>query len=575
MTDGQFMVPPAITELTMTEPTATTEPPAAPPLPTEKRAEKGADRARSWHKTMPDGPWDTIVIGSGIGGMTSAALLAELGDRVLVLEQHYVPGGFTHAFRRKGSRNGWIWDVGVHAVGEVTKHSMPGRLLAHLTGDRLQWESLGPVYDDFAFPDDFRIGFPDTPKQFRANMLAAFPDEEAAIDGYLAKVKEVSAGMKGYYLARTLPRWAAPIADRTIGRKAHKFLEVTTKEVLDGLTDNVELKAVLASQWGYYGSTPSRSSFAMQALVAKHFMYGGYYPVGGSPAIAEELLRSVADRGGWCRIRASVKEIRVENGRATGVELDDGEFIPAGRVISAAGVQSTVTRLLPETHAKSRWARSIAELSPAPCHVCLYIGFRGDIRNGGASAANRWFYDTWDSEDGNWPVSAEQETLPPAAVLYCSFPSLKDPDYDPGQAQRHTGEVVTFVPWEAFAQWQGTDWSERGAEYEQFKQKMHDTLLEQFLQKMPELRRFVAFSELSTPLSTDHFCRPMKGSIYGIEPTPKRFRNPHLRPVSPIKNLYFGGSEVSTVGVIGAMMGGVLAATAAEPRKATRLLRSL
>ena len=81
--------------------------------------------------------------------------------------------------------------------------------------------------------------------------------------------------------------------------------------------------------------------------------------------------------------------------------------------------------------------------------------------------------------------------------------------------------------------------------------------------------------ELSTPLSTDNFCRPMAGSIYGIEPTPERFRNPWLRARSPIKNLFFSGSEVASVGVIGAMMGGVLAAASAEPLGAFDLLRRL
>src|SRR5688500_9608544 len=124
--------------------------------------EETEPRKRPWSKRGPDGPWDAVVIGSGMGGMTSAALLARLGKRVLVLEQHYVSGGFTHVFRRKG----YTWDVGVHAVGEVTTRSMPGRILADLTGGSLKWTSLGPVYDRFDFPGGFRVDFPDTPEQF-------------------------------------------------------------------------------------------------------------------------------------------------------------------------------------------------------------------------------------------------------------------------------------------------------------------------------------------------------------------------------------------------------------------------
>ncbi len=525
---------------------------------------------RYWSKQSPEGPWDAVVIGSGMGGMTCAAFLARLGRRVLVLEQHYVPGGFTHTFTRRR----YTWDVGVHAVGEVTEHSLPGRLLAHLTDGRLRWASLGPVYDAFHFPDGFRLDFPDHPRRYRENLVAAFPSEAPAIDAYLRRASEVAGAMKGYYLARAAPGWLAPAADLFMARRAQGFLEEKTCDVVAGLTQDPRLRAVFTAQWGYYGSPPSRSSFAIQALVVKHFLYGGYYPVGGSKEIARSLLRTVANAGGWTRVQADVKEILVENGRAAGVRLTSGEEIRARRVISAAGILATVRRLLPEEFRAAAWAREVDTLRPASAHVCLYLGLKGDIRGAGASAANQWFYHTWDPEQEAWDVGG-QALSRGAPVLYCSFPSLKDPEYDPGPENRHTAEIVTFVPWETFRPWQGTGWRKRGDEYQTLKTAMQEIMLEQFLSRYPALRPMVDYAEVSTPLSTDLFCRPISGSIYGLEPTPDRFRNRWLRPRSPIPDLLFAGSEVTSVGVVGAMMGGALAALAAEPLPAFRLIRSL
>lgn len=525
---------------------------------------------KPWSKTAPAATaWDYIVIGSGIGGMTTAALLAKLGRRVLVLEQHYVPGGFTHMFKRPG----YTWDVGVHAVGEVTAHSMPGRLLAYLTEGALRWQSLGPIYDTFHFPDGFRIDFPDTPQQFRANLVAAFPDEAPAIDAYLALVRDVAAGMRPYYLSRLVsPRWA-PWVDRVCGGRVRRHLQQTTAAVLAGLTSNVRLRSVLAAQWGYYGAVPSRASFAMHALVVKHFLHGGFYPVGGARRIAETLLGTVAAAGGWTRVATDVAEILVEGGRASGVRLRDGSTIRARRVVSATGALPTLARLLPARHAAAAWGQRIAALPPAPAHVCLYLGFKGDIRAAGATAANQWFYNTWSTEADVWHVDAEP--LPDAPILYCSFPSLKDPEHDPGPALRHTGEVVTFVPWEIFAPFVGAPWRRRGATYEALKTRLTQALLAQVLARLPGLAPLVDAVELSTPASTHHFCRPAAGSIYGIAPTPARFATRWLRPRTPIRDLYLSGGDMASTGVIGAMMGGVLCAVAAEPLGALGLLRQV
>ncbi len=536
-----------------------------------------SDKDRPWSRNLPadrPGPagWDAIVIGSGMGGMTCAALLAALGQRVLVLEQHYVPGGFTHTFKRPG----YAWDVGVHAVGEVTEHSLTGRLLHHLTHGRLRWASLGPVYDAFDFPEGLHIDFPDHKDRFRANLVDAFPAEAPAIDRYLHHVRDVAGAMRTYYLGRLLPTGPGRLAERLFAGPARRAFAERTRDVLDRTTSNDRLKTVLAAQWGYHGAPPSRAAFAIQALVTKHFLHGGYYPVGGSQEIARNLLQAVADAGGWTRIRADVETILVEGGAAVGVRMKDGEELRARRIISAAGALTTINRLLPASAAEAAWTASIRRLRPAPAHVCLYLGLRGDIRQAGAGPQNRWFYDTWDSELEAWRLPAEADApIPDAPVLYCSFPSLKDPEHDPGPELRHTAEVVTFVPWERFAGWLGSRWQKRGPDYDAFKKRLEQSLLDQLLRRMPGLRPMVDHVELSTPLSTDHFVRPTRGSIYGLEPTPERFANPYLRPRTPIPGLFMAGSDVATVGVIGAMMGGVLAAASAEPVRAVALLRSL
>ncbi len=523
---------------------------------------------KPWSTKAPGGPWDYVVVGSGMGGMTTAALLAKVGRRVLVLEQHYTAGGFTHTFRRKK----WSWDVGVHAIGEVDPKARVGRLLEALTGGKLAWTSLGGVYDAFEFPD-LRIDFPDSRQQFAENLKEAFPGHGAAIDAYLGRVRDVAGAMGRYWLSRVAPPRLAPLADRFLAREAHELLTLPTKRVLDGITADEKLQAVLTAQWGYYGVPRARSSFAIHALVARHFLRGAYYPVGGSGRIAETLLGTVAESGGWTRIRAPVKELLVERGRATGVRLEDGEELRATRgVVSAIGALPTVERLLPEAERGRGWARSIARLRPSPAHVCLYLGFKGDIRAAGAGAANRWFYETWASDAEAWEVDGE---LADAPVLYCSFPSLKDPRHDPGPEQLHTGEVVTFVPYDAFARWKDGRWHHRGEDYEALKARLSERLLTQLFRHMPGLKPHLAWSELSTPVSTEHFTRAAAGSIYGIEPTPERYRTAALRPRTPLPGLFLSGADMASVGVIGAMAGGVLAGLSAEPLAGLRYVREV
>ena len=172
-------------------------------------------------------------------------------------------------------------------------------------------------------------------------------------------------------------------------------------------------------------------------------------------------------------------------------------------------------------------------------------------------------------ESEAWDVS-QPDSIAPA--LYVSFSSLKDPLHDPGPEQRHTVEVITFVPWHAFEKWKHTRRGNREPEYMAFKKDIEERLLKQLRRHLPKLVDLVKYHELSTPLSIAHFTRAPQGAIYGLEATPQRFTSPHLGTRTPIKNLYLAGGDVAVLGVTGALLGGVLTACTINPRVFAKLM---
>ena len=164
---------------------------------------------RSYKQHPVSGTWDTIVVGSGLGGLAAAGLLARHeGQRVLVLERHYTAGGFTHTFTRPG----YEWDVGVHYVGDVHRErSLMRRMFDHLSDGELRWADLGEVYDTIIIGDD-RYEFVAGREAFRRRMYEYFPRQTRAIDRYLERVASAVRKSKGFFMEKALPPAMATVA---------------------------------------------------------------------------------------------------------------------------------------------------------------------------------------------------------------------------------------------------------------------------------------------------------------------------------------------------------------------------
>jgi all-trans-retinol 13,14-reductase len=499
--------------------------------------------------------YDAIVIGSGMGGLAFASIMAKLRKwRVLVLERHFKIGGFTHTFTRPG---GWSWDVGLHYVGGMGEGMNGRRLFDFITEGRVKWNPLPDVYDVFVYPN-LQVRVCKGEANFRSALIDAFPNERSNIEQYFRDLRSAIGWTNRYFMAKAAPApfgWLVRAGNRLMADPSQEI----TEQYLERRFRDPQLRAVVTSQWADYGVPPGRSAFATHAVIASHYLNGAWYPAGGAGEIANATGAVIRAAGGELLPNHEVSRILLEDGRAVGVEVNirkgkqgtRAEF-RAPVVVSDAGAWNTFTRMLP---ASVLPFRDQLKSPPEGFEVVeLFLGLRRDPREMGFQGENYWIFESFDHDE----IYGRRNDLLDgrAAMAYLSFPSLKDP-----RAQRHTAEIVAPLSYRSLEAHRDEPWRRRSADYESAKERMTRALLDLVERSHPGFGDLVEYSELGTPLTFEHFTAAPSGTIYGYPGTPEKYSKAWLGPRTPIGNLYLTGTDAALLGIMGALMGGVVTAS--------------
>lgn len=431
--------------------------------------------------------YDVIIIGAGIGGLVCGAFLAKRGKKVLIAEQHHLPGGYCTSFKRKG----FLFDSAVHHIGGCSKYSIVGRCLKEL-GLEMDFLRLDPM-DSLVFPS-FSIDIPAEIEDYIDLLQKRYPEEREKISNFFEEfIRLYWAILKEQGNSPTLARFGG----------------LTYGEMLDSFFDNPELKTTLAGQWGYLGS-PARevSSIGMCQMLVNYLRDGAYYPRGGTQTFANALAKAFANSGGELLLSSKVEEILLNGHRPRGIRLEEGPEISSDCIVSNIDARQTFFHLM-KGEVDGEYLGRVKAMKESPSYFLLYLGLGPEVDLKGF---RRGFYH---GPNNQWkyisaPTKVDQSLAPPG---------------------RHIITVVATME----------EGYEEVMDWKALKEKLTKETIDYLEGLVPNLSKHIEVVEAATPKTLERYTLNSKGAAYGWAVTLGQTGSSRLGNRTPIENLYLAG----------------------------------
>ena len=450
--------------------------------------------------------YDAIVIGAGIGGLFCANLLAAGGMKVLLLERHYMLGGFCSTFRRKG----FIFDAATHFYPLLGNPStLTGKIVRDL-GIPTEWIPMDPV-DRFHLPGLPTFEVPADFIPYVERLKEWFPEERERIDAYFAELKQACLYGLLYYFRE--------VASEQVG-KLEKF---SMAEKIDEHFRDPRLKTLLMGDSPHWGSAPERTSYVFDAMLRLSYFLGNYYPRGSSQKFADDLGRALVGRGGKILKCAEARRVLTENGKCRGVSIRtiskrDPEVFEfrAPVVVSNADARATYRDLIGQEHYGADVTEQLERLKPTYACFLVHLGLRG-MDPDRLAAAEGYYWNKCDTSEIR------------KNVFKIFIPTHFDPGIAPPGCQIMIVQRCSPVGFEEV-----TDWAAHKVELE-------NRTMARLRELLPEIDRHIVIQCSASAMTSYRFTGNSEGAMLGWEMSPEQLGPNRLPVTTPIENLYLTG----------------------------------
>lgn len=470
-----------------------------------------------------------IIIGGGLGGLFTGALLAKEGYAVTVIEKNSMIGGGLQTF----SRGGITFETGMHTLGGLRPGGSVYKICRYLgIYDQLKIRELDhDCMDSITYLSDghtFRI--PEGREAFTNYFISEFPHEQQGICDYVEAL---------YRLADEVDFFFLRVGRGELFNHSEQFLWAAS-ELIDYYIKDVRLRDVLAYMNPMYGGMAGHTPAYIHALINVLYIDGSDRFAGGSQQLAD-LLADLIVKGNGRIVRGEcVTAIHVNDARmttsvvtASGQEYKGDYYISAihpSRMVEMtdAGAFPKSYRMrvasIPNTYsAFTLYIKFKPEAFPYINHTCYYQDDYGMVWNHG------------DYNVENWPRG---------------FMYMTSADLDQGE---YASKMIIncLMPFSAVEKWKDTKVGRRGKDYEQWKQEHAERILERMERLHSGFRQTVDQLWTSSPLTIRDFYNQPEGALYGVRKDCKDIMLSQLPIWTKVKNLLLTGQNINLHGICG------------------------